>query len=441
MHALTKLPCFAPGALFRSCLLPALTFVGLMLSFYALYDPYLVVGEELIPDGAFSSSPLVEPTPWKVHNRRLEWGPDLGFNGGGGLRLDTRNEKGGRIDFVIDDPIRFEALRARGRMRSEKIVEGTVPWRVARMLLFFTDAERKAHWELPHVLCVLKGTKPWRHFEATFPVPTFAHRAFFVVQNPSKSGVVWADDLSLIPVRRKEGARLWTAAFALAWGALLAYVIVHLRLWSQRWGKTLVLIVLLIVAGVASPARTVSAALDGPVEVFASVQELAKPLERARSNKTDAATAKTPQEAAGRTSANPPRKVNNRKAPTKKKLTSRQLAQRNEIATHLKKAGHALLFALLALFGVLALFPAASSGIERLTLLAGGLLLFAVATECLQILVKNREPSVRDVIIDASGLLAGLLIGLLLVHLHKWRTRGTSSSTRRGAEAVSRTRS
>ncbi len=414
----------SPGALLLSCLIPALLFLGLMGLFYSTYDPYLVAGPEIEIGGDFTTNPLKPGSGWKTLSPRLYWTEGEGFGGSAGLRLETRDEKGGRVDFVIENPRQYEALRLSGRMRVERVVMGRHPWRSARILLFFTDHLGKAHWDLPHTLCSLTGTQGWQRYEASFVVPSYAKHGQIVVQNPARSGTAWADDLHLTPVRAKSTVGTWKTLFATAWGVMLLYCIFRLRLWQRPWGTVLVLTTLIIVAGVALPATTVGAALEGPVELVASVQELAAPPKltttppQVAEKKSVTAEAKTEERGAAQKTVKRARK------PEKKKLTTDQLVTRNAISHQLKKSGHGLLFAVLGLFGLLSLARAEALSFGSIVLLLSGLLLFAAATELLQITVVNREPRLFDAFIDSTGATCGLSIAWLVHHL---RRRGRSA--------------
>ena len=68
----------------------------------------------------------------------------------------------------------------------------------------------------------------------------------------------------------------------------------------------------------------------------------------------------------------------------------------------------------------------------KLSMLPGAVLLgcalFAASDEFHQSFVKSRTPSVRDVLLDISGALIGLLIGMSFAHRHPKKTFSTTRS-------------
>lgn len=55
-----------------------------------------------------------------------------------------------------------------------------------------------------------------------------------------------------------------------------------------------------------------------------------------------------------------------------------------------------------------------------------GCALFAASDEFHQTFVKSRTPSVRDVLLDVTGALLGLLIGAIFARRHPEKLRGTT---------------
>ena len=85
-------------------------------------------------------------------------------------------------------------------------------------------------------------------------------------------------------------------------------------------------------------------------------------------------------------------------------------------ARHMQKAGHSLLFAVLGFFCFLAFYGKSSLG-----LMLYSLVLFAFATEVLQLVVDGRLFVLTDLLLDSSGILAGLLIALVWSRIRQAR--------------------
>jgi hypothetical protein len=94
--------------------------------------------------------------PWHHVSQGVNWEPENGFAGSGGIKLTANAE----IKYVLKNPQRFSFLKFRGKMRSEKIIRGEEEWHTARFLVYFTK-EGEGQWDIPHVAGRLTGTSPW----------------------------------------------------------------------------------------------------------------------------------------------------------------------------------------------------------------------------------------------------------------------------------------
>ena len=132
-------------------------------------------------------------------------------------------------------------------MRTERVVKGANSWNAARLLLYFTDKNGKTNWDYPHVAGALTGTSQWKEFEKVFPVPEFAATATVVVQNSSKSGIVWCDDISLRPAYKNSSYFLLRGILLVA-GILLAISAIRsFGLLKNRGWIPLVIIAIILV--------------------------------------------------------------------------------------------------------------------------------------------------------------------------------------------------
>jgi len=190
--------------------------------------------------------------PLHPSSQGVTWEPGNGFAGSSGIKLDANTKNQPYVKWKLDNPQRFSFLEFRGKMRSEKIVRGEEGWHTARFLVYFTK-EGEGQWDIPHVAGRLTGTSSWKEFIMTFPVPDFAEEAYVVIGNAGRSGAIWCDDISLMPVKLNTRHLIYKNIFfisSVVFGVILGLVmIITLGLW-KRDGWTLLAIAAVIITGV-----------------------------------------------------------------------------------------------------------------------------------------------------------------------------------------------
>ncbi len=443
--AATKRP--APrGARFWLAHLPSVLFLIAFALFYASYTPYRVVGENLLPAGDFEVDPTTPDSPWKErHGEKTRWEPGAGREGSGAIRLEERL---GWLQFIVENPRDYEAFVVDGHMKADSIVLGERHWRVARILLFFSQADGRARWDWPSEVCRFEGSVDWTHCRTGFTVPDFATKAHLLLQNSAAEGVAWADDVKLYPAELKGSRYVAWTVLAFGWLALFVQTFVSIRLWRRRYGVFVIVFAVAIVVGVAAPANSFHAALDVPLEAYETVKNAAlaseepepprKAPQAAPMPATEAPAADTPpppplteEEKAAREAERIRREEEaaKRKAEEEKRQRDeerKRAIEREALMHRVQKTGHMVLFALLAVF---CFASARRAWISRRWALLGtlpALMLFAAATELLQLLIEQRTPRVGDWVLDVLGALAGLV---LAAGFHRLLRRSTPEAS------------
>lgn len=241
----------------------------------------------------------------------------------------------------------------------------------ARVLLTAYGQDDKPIYDLPHGLALLLGSNDWQHHEGVFFVHPGTARLSVVAQLLQVSGAMWVKNLSLRPVAEAAAFGKFHTVAILLWVAVAAWIVLPLARSLRNHGqwRAILALGLVITVGVLMP------------------EGLKEQLTHAR------------WPSLTNTIFPAPDPVSFRFSPLL-------------VALDLSKAGHFVLFAMLA---AVALFRRPYP-ISRLGM-AGYLLLFALATEVAQLLVAGRSAQLGDLLIDAAGMITG--VGLM--HLVSWR--------------------
>jgi protein-L-isoaspartate(D-aspartate) O-methyltransferase len=89
------------------------------------------------------------------------------------------------------------------RCRTERVVDGKESFEKAGMQVTFDDQRRFVGEE---IAAHLVGTSPWQLIKATVKVPEGARQAVVRIGLNGATGVLWIDDVTLTPERRKSPA-------------------------------------------------------------------------------------------------------------------------------------------------------------------------------------------------------------------------------------------
>jgi len=189
---------------------------------------------------------------WDKSEQGVAWESISGFSGSACIKLTAHDDKESYIKWALANPQDYPFLQVRAKMRTESIVPGASSWNAARLLLYFTDKNGKTNWDYPHAAGSLTGTSSWKEFEKVFPVPEFAATATVVVQNSSKSGIVWCDDISLWPAYKNNSYFLLRGILFVAGIFLAISAIGSFGLFKNRGWIPLVITAIILVGVLSS---------------------------------------------------------------------------------------------------------------------------------------------------------------------------------------------
>jgi hypothetical protein len=320
--------------------------------------PQYVPDYETLLFSDFESKPQIDVRtgrlfikPWDRVSPGIIWEPTGGFAGSAGIKLVADAKNKSRADWVCANPWRFSFLEFRGRMRSENSIRDG---RTARFLVYFTSAG-KAHWDYPHVAGTVSGTSSWKEFVKIFPVPDFSDTAHVVIENISKSGTVWCDDILLRSVHVNPAYLLYRQILIISGIVIFIAVIIIFGLWKGR-GWIPLGIMTFIITGVIFPNNYLKM-LAGSLDI--------------------------------------------------------------EITLLKKFGHASLFFILgmVSIWCLAARLQSrdrASVFLPYLALVFGGLLLFAALTEFLQFITFDRGPGIFDLVIDTSCIVTGIALACFL---------------------------
>ena len=406
-----------PGQVLLRCLLPAAVFAALMALFFATYEPYRTIGDNLVPwQQVREGIPPQQDANWRGNWAMVHPEPDSGPRGGPCLRLDPGEGHGGMVEYVLREPRRFRHFSVTGWMRIEDVTEGRRPWNVARILLFFRDADGKPHWNHPHNVCSVEGTRSWFVCRNVIDVPDFAVTGHLYVQNAGASGTFWVDDVSVEPSEPRASYPVWRMAFAAGWAVTALYCVFFLRLWRRRIGLVVIANAVVIVIGLTTPGGVLQKAAEEQIVLVDSVRQ-ALPEMGTPTNPPPPRAGEQAARPAPTSSARSQSKATTSKSPPAKPAPRVSPERLRKYMDWAKLRSHQVLFALLGFFSMLAMAEGIDRSaprlerLKRLGLGLAGLLLFAGATEILQFVSLTRGPSWGDFFYDSGGIAVGATLG------------------------------
>lgn len=386
-------------------LAPFVLVLVLIAAYFGLFDPYEITGVNILPASDFEDSSWRNEMPpgWRGLGELSRWGPTLGYEGSGGLEIRVGAERGGRVEWILDNPSRFSHVRVRGKLRAEDVEPGKRAWNLARLVFFCRDESGRSRWDFPHAVAYLVGTTRWRTYEATLEVPPGVSTGHLVVQQAGTRGRVFVDDLELLPARLKSSVMPVRRVLVLLWLGSFLVALATLAPWRRPAGVVATLLVIVIVVGVAAPADSFAELIKWQESFFENLRERAdapdspRPVEHESENGIESepeAAERTPPKPTGKTTLPDPDPVH---------VTS--------AVKDLKKHGHAWLFGLLGMSAALSYLW--GRRFDLLMPLAGVLALFAASTELLQFMIARRQPTWFDLGVDLLGLGIGVSLASL----------------------------
>ena len=373
----------------------AILTVGSMALFFKLYEPWLPIGSELIPDGSFSSPAATNVFGGWSDLARLV--PDGGFNGSPGVVLTIASNRTGTLRFTVHDLTNIPAFRVSLRAAAHGVVQGRKNYNVPKAVFYYRDTSGKSLYSMHHGVADFPKDADWRYYKDFFPVPKNTVDARFHVVNDGIAGVLQVDDLSVIPVCARLATSWWKLFFGTLWMTSFSVCLFALRPWTRRYGLLITATTLMILAGITLPGDILDSGIEKTAKfVKTTVRQINPPVQKPAAVKMSGTETAPPK----------PKPVKPAEEPLLTSLTGTVVDQ-----AHL--AGHFALFSLLAFLCALSWITTPFIVRHSFTVFTG-LVLFAAATEVLQFITADRAAALSDLRVDTTGM-AGAVILVLCI--------------------------
>jgi hypothetical protein len=213
------------------------------LLFVKWYDPFVLIGPELLKNPNFSQ----EFSSWKksgqLHNIAIE---DYGI-----VKLSSINPRSStRITQIINDPVRYKFLKLSGQIKTKDIKPGKWGWEKARLALSSHDENGKL-LPLPHHVVELIGTNNWQLYSKNFKIIPTAKQLHVSAQLLKATGIMWIKDLSLREVQQKDSVFYYRTGFIIAWGIFLTSLLVPyiIKSYNRIWRLLVVVCLSAVILG------------------------------------------------------------------------------------------------------------------------------------------------------------------------------------------------
>lgn len=301
-------------------------------------------------------------------------------------------------------PPDLQGVLVTAEAKSDRIVPGREGWETGRIQVNSFDSQGRYLWYWPGLVADVSGTTDWRPFREVIPVTGDLTAAYLVIYNGAQSGVMSVRNLQVAGAVERPAFAVLRPILIVSWALLGlwgAWLLVRTRRRAVPRAALLGLMAAAL-AGILTP-QPYLGYVSAPIEdLIKSV--LVHP----------AVPTPTAQDDAAETRGTTDRE--NGRAETTRTLPASREAGAFELS--LKQAGHFAVFACLVV--------ALGWAFPHLSGFAPGfyLLLFAVATESLQLFLITRSARMIDLAIDAAGILVGLgaltLLRRLTGRLARW---------------------
>lgn len=338
--------------------------------FFLSVPPHTRVGAELVANGDFSQG----VRGWQLEGRR----ESVSLNAG--VLTLSHPEQDSTVLSQCWDPQALPwplLLSAEGMSRG--VVRGEKSWHESRIDLVGYDDNGEGNYQLRTRLFALEGDQPWVVKSELFQMPADSQRVCLEIAHYSVPGVFLVRHLSLTQGEDKLAFQLGRWLLMAGWLVLAVVLAGPLNRYFKtlRYRRSLMLLGMLVLMGVLIPNDLRQQIEDALLRLLAAA---GLPLEATSQNTYQSVWTFWP--------AN----------------------------WGLSKYAHLLGFALLG--GILA-----GDRQSRLSLRVSALLLLALVTEVVQFFVPMRTPRLSDLVIDAMGILGGMLIMWTVLWLANRRSR------------------
>jgi len=346
------------------------------LLFVKWYDPFVLIGPELLKNPDFSQG----FSSWKKSGQ-----PDnIAIEDDGIVKLNSINPRSSTsITQIIYGPVRYKFLKLSGQIKTKDIKPGKRNWEKAWLLLSSYDENGKLLPSPRHVV-QLVGTNNWQLYSKIFKIIPTAKQLHVSALLFKATGIMWIKNLSLREVQQKGSVFYYRTGFIVAWGIFLTYLLVPyiIKSYNRIWRILVVVCISAVIIGSLTfgEYKTEFVEVVNPI-----VQKMIRP----------------------------PSKI----TPSDIKETKGQNDKEQEkISLIIFKGGHFVFFVLLAF-----VLPLALEFDKRPSSLIPDLFMIAASTELMQNFITGRTPLLKDLLINLSGVIGGLLLAHVWLQINKNR--------------------
>ena len=351
-----------------------LLFCLLNLAFFALYNPYVPQGGQLIENANFTRG----LEGWKLEGKR-----QIVETAHGGVSIDH----GATAETTMLSQCRAantlpDTLLLSADVGTREVVRGKIPWHDARLVLVGYDAQGRADYHVKSVLVALDGNRVRQTYSAIFHKPPSSTRLCFRISLYAAAGYLEVGHLSLHGVSKRPLHAYGRGLLLAGWivlGLWLAQALFEYYRLRPRGAVLLPLLVLVLLLG----------GILMPQEIrFAIEQHLALLLSSIGLD-----------------------------------IEVTEIYQRHDTWALWPERWDISKLAHLTGFTLLAWVVLRDRGVRVVDVLSA-LVLLAVATELMQFFVPGRTPRLSDVIVDSVGITLGCGLGLAYRLRHRHHRSG-----------------
>ncbi len=344
---------------------------GILLQFN-LAPRFQIIGDELLTNGDFRDG----QQGWNL----------IGTSGQveiaeGTATIKNNNLKPAfQLTQILPLPSVGRLILVQGNLQIKNVIGQDLSYQRARMYFVGLDSNGNYLWKNHHNVALMEGTLEWKRYDQVFPITAEMEKLAIAVGFSQSTGMLQVQNLSVRAVSERVIFKVVSYSMLAALAAVLMWISVPiLRSMDRSPGSIgFFLITTAIIVAVLLPSPLKHRSHDiivasGVIEYFRALLTLV----------TNVAHKLIPND-------NPTNGL------------------------YLSKLGHLVFYTLLALSSVAA-FPQSS-----VRVIFPNLLIFACVTEVLQFYAIGRSPSIRDWLIDSSGIVIGLLLDTMI---RAYRTR------------------
>ena len=346
------------------------------LLFVKLYDPFVLIGPELLKNPDFSQ----EFSNWKKSGQL----DNIAIEDYGIVKLNSSNPRSyTSITQIIYDPVRYKLLKLSGQIKTKDIKPGKRSWEKAWLFLSSYDENGKL-LPLPRHVVQLIGTNNWQLYSKIFKIIPTAKQLHVSALLFKATGIMWIKDLSLREVQQKGSVFYYRTGFIIAWGIFLTSLLVPyiIKSYNRIWRILVVVCLSAVIIGSLTFGEHKTEFLEAVKPI---IQKMIRP-----------------------TSEITPSDI--------KEIKGQNDKEQEKISLIIYKGGHFVFFALLAF-----VLPLALEFNKRPSSLIPDLFMLAASTELMQNFITGREPLLNDLLINLSGVIGGLLLAQVWLQINKNR--------------------